>query len=57
VTPVDVHDAWNIYSTYQDKGWSFTDCTSLCIMRRLNLTTAVAFDEHFRQFGAIIVAP
>src|SRR4051812_29565119 len=31
VTPRDVEDAWRIFSTYQDKGWSFTDCVSRAV--------------------------
>ena len=28
VQPTDIEKAWAIFSTYRDKGWSFTDCTS-----------------------------
>src|SRR5512135_1810757 len=34
VTPLDVEEAWNVFSTYQDKGWSFTDCVSRVVMGR-----------------------
>lgn len=57
VIPVDVREAWRIFSTYQDKGWSFTDCVSRAVMDRLGLATAFAFDEHFRQFGMVSVVP
>ena len=30
VTPHDVDSAWLVFSTYHDKGWSFTDCVSRC---------------------------
>ena len=42
---------------YQDKGWSFTDCVSRVIMQRLDIRTAFAFDDHFRQFGTVTVVP
>lgn len=57
VTPPDVADAWQVFSSYRDKGWSFTDCVSLAMMRRLRIASAFAFDEHFRQFGSVQVVP
>lgn len=45
--------AWKVFEGYTDKAWSFTDCTSLVIMRQLNLTEAFVFDEHFRQMGFV----
>ena len=57
VTPFDVEEAWQLFSTYKDKGWSFTDCVSRTVIGRLGITTAFAFDEHFRQFGAVRVVP
>lgn len=57
VQPSDVAKAWAIFSQRRDKGWSFTDCTSLAVMQRLEITTACAFDDHFRQFGNILVVP
>jgi uncharacterized protein len=57
VTQADVKDAWLVFSSYHDKGWSFTDCVSRVVMERLAITTAVAFDEHFRQFGTVAVVP
>jgi uncharacterized protein len=57
VTPNDVKTAWQVFSSYRDKGWSFTDCVSRVVMERLGITTAVAFDEHFRQFGTVTVVP
>ena len=53
----DVDAAWQIFATYQDKGWSFTDCVSRVVMDRLGIATAFAFDKHFREFGTISVVP
>ena len=39
------------------RSWSFTDCTSFVTMRELGITTAFAFDHHFRQFGTVSVVP
>jgi predicted nucleic acid-binding protein len=57
VSQADVANGWRVFSTYRDKGWSFTDCISRVVMERLRITTAMAFDEHFRQFGTVAVVP
>jgi predicted nucleic acid-binding protein len=57
VTPADVDEAWRVFSTYQDKDWSFTDCVSHAVMQRLGIATAFAFDKHFREFGTVTVVP
>jgi uncharacterized protein len=57
VTPADVASAWDVFSTYRDKGWSFTDRVSRAVIERLEIATAVAFDLHFRQFGKIAIVP
>ena len=43
--------AWEIFTRYHDKDFSFTDCTSFAVMQQLGITTAFAFEEHFEQFG------
>jgi hypothetical protein len=57
VSKADVEQAWGIFDGYRDKDWSFTDCVSLVLMRRLAIAKAFAFDEHFRQFGTVTVGP
>ena len=57
VTTSDFLTAWRIFSEFIDKEWSFTDCVSRVIIDRLAITTAFAFDEHFRQFGTVKVVP
>lgn len=49
--------ALDIYERYQDKDWSFTDCTSYVVMQRLQIKQAFSFDHHFRQFGTVTVVP
>ena len=53
----DVRRAWEIFRDYEDKDWSFTDCTSRIIMEKLGITSAFAFDKHFRQFGTVAIVP
>jgi predicted nucleic acid-binding protein len=53
----DVEAAWQVFRRFQDKDWSFTDCTSKVVMEKLGVGAAFAFDQHFRQFGSIAVVP
>ena len=53
----DILNAWQVFLTYSDKEWSFTDCTSKVVIERLGITHAFAFDHHFRQFGSVAVVP
>lgn len=57
LTKEDESTAWEIFVQYEDKGFSFTDCTSFAIMERLRIDTAFAFDVHFVQYGKFIVIP
>ncbi len=47
-------DAWEIFVRYEDKEWSFTDCTSFVLMRRQAITDAFTFDHHFSQMGYVV---
>jgi uncharacterized protein len=53
----DIENAWHVFKSFRDKGWSFTDCTSYIVMKKLSITKAFAFDEHFSQFGNVEVIP
>ncbi len=44
-------EAWKLYTERLDKEWSFTDCTSFVVMKRLGLTDAFTSDHHFEQAG------
>lgn len=57
VGEADIAKAWHVFFTFRDKDWSFTDCVSRVVMERLDIKTACAFDEHFRQFGTVSVVP
>lgn len=57
VNPQDIEQSWQAFQHYQDKGWSFTDCTSKVVMERLGIQTAFAFDHHFEQFGQVVRVP
>jgi predicted nucleic acid-binding protein len=53
----DITNAWEIFQRYEDKGFSFTDCTTFSVMERLKIHSVFAFDEHFRQYGKFVVHP
>jgi len=42
-------EAWNYFK--DNKGYSFTDCTSFTIMKKLGITNAFTFDKHFKSAG------
>ena len=51
VTAEDERTGWALFLSREDKGYSFTDCTSFILMRRLRLRQAAAVDDDFRQQG------
>lgn len=51
VEPGDVETAWQKFSQESDKNYSFTDCCSFAVMKRLRISNAAAVDDHFRQAG------
>jgi predicted nucleic acid-binding protein len=55
VEPEDVHAAWKRFVREADQRYSFTDCTSFAVMRRLKLTTAAALDDDFARAGFVVV--
>ena len=50
-------EAWEVFRSFRDKEWSFTDCTSYCIIRAQRIPAACSVDAHFRQFGITQVFP
>lgn len=55
ITEEDEARAWRIFCQYEDKAFSFTDCTSFALMERLEIDTAFAFDDHFHQYGKFAI--
>ena len=55
VTPADEEHAWSIFSRYRDQDFSFTDCTSFAVMKRMKIDTAFTFDHHFSVMKLIVV--
>lgn len=40
-------DAWKLFPRYAGKGLSFTDCTTIALMRMMNIENIVSFDADF----------
>jgi len=55
ITPGDEQSAWTLFCNRGDHRFSFTDCTSFVLMRRLKLATALALDDDFRSEGFEVV--
>lgn len=49
------NEAWEMFQSFKDKEWSFTDCTSYVLMKKLNIETGISFDRHFKQFGFRVI--
>lgn len=45
------YEARDFMLLHEDKEWSFVDCSSFVLMRRLKLTDALTTDHHFSQAG------
>lgn len=57
VTVQDEIRARTVVFKYDDKDFSFTDAASFAVMERLGILHALAFDQHFEQYGFITLAP
>ncbi len=46
---------FKLYGQRPDKGYSFTDCISMSVMRQMNITEVLTGDRHFQQEGFTIL--
>ena len=51
LTEADDAATWEAFCQYDDKLWSYTDCSNLVMARRLGVSQVFAFDEHIRQMA------
>lgn len=51
MNPIRFGAAEAMFTRYDDKQWSFTDCVSFCVMQELGISEALASDRHFVQAG------
>lgn len=54
MNPILFRRALELYEQYQDKSWGLVDCLSFIVMREMDITTALAFDNHFVQAGFLL---
>jgi hypothetical protein len=54
LTPELFESAFDLYRRHTDKQWGLVDCVSFVVMRQMDLTTALAFDQHFAQAGFVV---
>lgn len=47
----DEEEAWMLAKKYNDKTFSFTDCTSFVAMKKYRAQCAFTYDKHFTQMG------
>jgi len=57
VTSSDERAAWELFLQRPDKTYSYTDCTSFVLMRRLGIAQAAAFDADFEREGFEVYQP
>ena len=55
VSATDEDEAWKMFQKYRDKEYSFTDCTSFVVMKRLKIQTALTLDSDFSQVGFLVI--
>lgn len=47
--------SWAMFKKFDDKQFSFVDCSSFQIMKDLKLREALTFDRHFEQAGFVML--
>ncbi|MCZ7644309.1 MAG: PIN domain-containing protein [Planctomycetota bacterium] len=52
-----LNEAYAVFREFKDKAWSFTDCTSYCLIRASGIRFACSLDAHFREFGLVTLVP
>jgi uncharacterized protein len=57
LTPEDEQSAWVLWLARPDKTYSYTDCTSFVLMRRLGVQRAIAIDTDFQREGFLLLPP
>lgn len=53
IDAADERAAWELFERRPDERYSFTDCTSFVLMRRLGIETAYSVDGDFDQEGFV----
>ena len=51
--PDEAEEAWQIFSHYTDKSWSYADCSVLAVARSRKVSQVFGFDRHFDQMSSL----
>ena len=55
LSTADDNATWDVFQRYQDKKWSYTDCSILAMSQRLDVREVFAFDDHMQQMAGLNV--
>ena len=55
ITGSNFEDAWKIFKKQKETDFSFTDCTSISLMKRMNIKNIATFNEDFLKIKEINV--
>lgn len=50
-------DAFELYTSRQDKEWSLVDCASILLCERMSIARVFTSDHHFAQAGLTVLLP
>lgn len=53
ITDEGFEQAWSVFKRFQDKNWSFTDCTSYAWIQENRPDFCLATDPDFDEFGLV----
>jgi len=53
ISDADDTATWDAFCRYDDKRWSYTDCSILVIARRMGVSKVFTFDRHLRQMAGL----
>ena len=53
ISDADDTATWEAFCRYDDKHWSYTDCSILVVARRLGVSEVFAFDKHIQQMAGL----
>ena len=55
INDIDFEETWEIFKAQKNTKLSFTDCTSLAVMKRMNIRNIATFDQDFKKIKWITV--